>query len=196
MHKGIIPANTGRIAHAEHIPEQYQDHPREYGENLLGVKYLLPEDGSSPRIRGESGPGTIINANNRIIPANTGRIQGQQGKLCDDRDHPREYGENDARLEAEAQEEGSSPRIRGELLAPAAIVPLRGIIPANTGRIRLSAAPRVRLQDHPREYGENAKRTTRGYRLGGSSPRIRGESVTKEVTPFRLGIIPANTGRI
>ena len=30
------------------------------------------------------------------------------------RDHPREYGENDARIEAEAQAEGSSPRIRGE----------------------------------------------------------------------------------
>ena len=49
----IIPANTGRIFLGHVIQCTYQDHPREYGENLPGEEVSLSTVGSSPRIRGE-----------------------------------------------------------------------------------------------------------------------------------------------
>ena len=93
---GIIPANTGRMGGVGSPNEDGRDHPREYGENRVGLLRLL-----------------VVA---RIIPANTGRIQGQQGKLCDDRDHPREYGENRFKTCFACSTSGSSPRIRGECL--------------------------------------------------------------------------------
>ena len=52
--RGIIPANTGRIASPGGSLNSTWDHPREYGENLLYGKSQGRCMGSSPRIRGES----------------------------------------------------------------------------------------------------------------------------------------------
>ena len=91
-----------------------RDHPREYGENLPPDMTRAFDEGSSPRIRGESlciDPKIITP---RIIPANTGRIV-----VCIDPgekagDHPREYGENWREERKSTMTVGSSPRIRGE----------------------------------------------------------------------------------
>ena len=85
----------------------------------------------------------------------------------------------------------------GWLLDPETV----GIIPANTGRIpqtRRAASPQwdhpreygenhtIQARklspgwDHPREYGENFWRCPCGQAVGGSSPRIRGESYVEE----------------
>ena len=50
---------------------------------------------------------------------------------------------------------GSSPRIRGELIAACRSAVMSGIIPANTGRICGAEKHPRRRWDHPREYGEN-----------------------------------------
>ena len=52
------------------------------------------------------------------------------------------------------------------------------------------------LQDHPREYGENAPVSAECHHGWGSSPRIRGECSIREHGQVINGIIPANTGRI
>ena len=71
---------------------------------------------------------------------------------------------------------GSSPRIRGKCQDFVHVVFDVGIIPANTGKIRIRSGPAADPRDHPREYGENVFN-----RFGG-------------VAGF--GIIPANTGKI
>ena len=71
-----------------------------------------------------------------------------------------------------------------------------GTIPANTGRIWRRLWIRVRFGDHPREYGENALIKARGDAVWGRSPRIRGEFFPKPGFTFRIGTIPANTGRM
>ena len=48
------------------------------------------------------------------IPANTGRIPRQLGRVCPDGDHPREYGENWSYKNLLQMDAGPSPRIRGE----------------------------------------------------------------------------------
>ena len=72
------------------------------------------QQGSSPRIRGESHTKPATTKRTGIIPANTGRMKTRDGRIFTMRDHPREYGENlpdNLKLAAAA---GSSPRIRGE----------------------------------------------------------------------------------
>ena len=172
------------------------DHPREYGENTATT--LRPESpvGSSPRIRGESVEQRVQPHCWGIIPANTGRISRNSKHHGPAQDHPREYGENVVAVTDDDGDTGSSPRIRGESLPLPRRTHARGIIPANTGRIRFAVSPKVRPQDHPREYGENPGQRKSPTLSRGSSPRIRGEFWLPESWWRMCGIIPANTGRI
>ena len=55
----IIPANTGRMIVHSAASNGKTDHPREYGENAVSAGSKLADQGSSPRIRGESCPGPV-----------------------------------------------------------------------------------------------------------------------------------------
>ena len=92
------------------------------------------------------------------------------------RDHPREYGENG--FDVYYRRLGYR------------------IIPANTGRIVPGCGIDALSRDHPREYGENNGAYSDHDGFPGSSPRIRGEFLRRAVLALRLGIIPANTGRM
>ena len=132
---GIIPANTGRI--------------------LRALTTASAAAGSSPRIRGEFCVPPCQSHEQRIIPANTGRIR--LGGCAQPRswDHPREYGENLMKPKIGMRTLGSSPRIRGEFVSEFDEGGDCGIIPANTGRI-LNLMKMLKVsRDHPREYGEN-----------------------------------------
>ena len=112
------------------------------------------------------------------------------------RDHPREYGENLAERSFDTYARGSSPRIRGEFSFSMRTDSTPGIIPANTGRIRLRLWSTFCGRDHPREYGENVIDKAEPAFMKGSSPRIRGESGETDALCPLVGIIPANTGRM
>ena len=195
-HLRIIPANTGRITTGQVSSFAEGDHPREYGENSLPLLVVVLAMGSSPRIRGECHTCVSSVAGTGIIPANTGRMTCQFRVWIFTRDHPREYGENTPQNIRSIAQPGSSPRIRGEYTGYALSVYMSGIIPANTGRILLHQETLRVYWDHPREYGENCRAENRPRQPGGSSPRIRGESIDGEGDPAQTGIIPANTGRI
>ena len=70
-----------------------------------------------------------------IIPANTGKMMLTSHKWERPQDHPREYGENCSIMSAHCRDTGSSPRIRGKCVNNRTGVRVRGIIPANTGKI-------------------------------------------------------------
>ena len=195
-HRGIIPANTGRITFKFQYVTFTRDHPREYGENPAGMRSYTPLTGSSPRIRGECFAISSRAASSRIIPANTGRMQAGLQTPYGHWDHPREYGENAANPADWAAVAGSSPRIRGELHETGRPAIQGGIIPANTGRIVDGLCPLLRPGDHPREYGENTAVSRGQTAASGSSPRIRGEFMRTSVYLTRIRIIPANTGRM
>ena len=93
-------------------------------------------------------------------------------------------------------DQGSSPRIRGELGIKIPMDLVGGIIPANTGRISAELHHRRQSPDHPREYGENLMVVIGLGPFEGSSPRIRGECVAEHPRVAGQGIIPANTGRM
>ena len=110
-----------------------------------------------------------------IIPANTGRIKFNALSVFAEKDHPREYGENRIISFIASTSVGSSPRIRGECNNKTCSWSTQGIIPANTGRIKVDAWRRYAESDHPREYGENLTIQVVLEQHLGSSPRIRGE---------------------
>ena len=112
----IIPANTGRMANPSMGWGGITDHPREYGENMSGLLKARGYRGSSPRIRGECAGAPVETQLDGIIPANTGRINTAWGRLQNEPDHPREYGENMLLRKKPLARLGSSPRIRGEFV--------------------------------------------------------------------------------
>ena len=172
---GIIPANTGRIRHRRGQRRRLWDHPREYGENLVRIISQTPQQGSSPRIRGEFSEKGWVGSVGGIIPANTGRMSTTHATISMAWDHPREYGENLNLYGLIAFSMGSSPRIRGESQVGVAAEAAAGIIPANTGRMVMWSGVSRLWRDHPREYGENSSTNETAAALTGSSPRIRGE---------------------
>ena len=89
---------------------------------------------------------------------------------------------------------GSSPRLRGTLLAAVWLLYPAGIIPALAGNtiIRIGRLPYFR--DHPRACGEHDGPPETVWVEPGSSPRLRGtRSASHKSTPF-TGIIPALAG--
>ena len=132
--------------------------------------------GSSPRIRGEWRNDHWPRLRAGIIPANTGRMSSGSCWNTSSRDHPREYGENERPARRDKDLNGSSPRIRGECCHCVVSTLVRGIIPANTGRIGGVVDIVYESPDHPREYGENRSVASADMIDRGSSPRIRGES--------------------
>ena len=112
------------------------------------------------------------------------------------RDHPREYGENNAFAYLRGRRYGSSPRIRGKFKQLPHNETSMGIIPANTGKIASGIQRPDSGRDHPREYGENEYTVPAPLNGFGSSPRIRGKSEVGLLRGRFYGIIPANTGKI
>ena len=137
---GIIPANTGKMNNPSTQKPKPWDHPREYGENSALISACRSLKGSSPRIRGKSDADNLHGTAARIIPANTGKIVAAPVSPVRRRDHPREYGENAVSLPASVTAAGSSPRIRGKSVRVVTAGARSGIIPANTGKLKLSLA--------------------------------------------------------
>ncbi len=110
------------------------------------------------------------------------------------RDHPRACGEHvtvpqDAILTA-----GSSPRLRGTLVAYADFAAEHGIIPALAGNTCRPATRRHRSWDHPRACGEHRDRRPLLEHVRGSSPRLRGTRRYSLAGRLQHGIIPALAG--
>ena len=129
------PANTGRMCQRLLLSTTPQDHPREYGENVVSQVVGVGSRGPSPRIRGELKPTWDAVAGARTIPANTGRMPFLKSSDRRLRDHPREYGENWVPIDEPVTMPGPSPRIRGESDDVACLLSAVRTIPANTGRI-------------------------------------------------------------
>ena len=131
----------------------------------------------------------------RIIPACAGKSVQPSVKKIEARDHPRVCGEKSAAVSGKPLAMGSSPRVRGKDPPRHKEAEGLGIIPAGAGRRRRACCDGAQSQDHPRGCGEKTWRSSRPERLGGSSPRVRGEEDKKEHRHARPGIIPAGAGR-
>ena len=69
-----------------------------------------------------------------------------------------------------------------------------GIIPAYAGNTRPTCDRTAATRDHPRVCGEHWTGSPAIVAYRGSSPRMRGTRVFKNVDPLKVGIIPAYAG--
>ena len=132
--EGIIPAGAGRSLALSPRWNTRRDHPRGCGEKPRAEIFLHDRRGSSPRVRGEVLLQQKTSPAIGIIPAGAGRSETPKGKNFVHRDHPRGCGEKWFVSHCGVPFVGSSPRVRGEVLALSPVAILRRIIPAGAGR--------------------------------------------------------------
>ena len=164
------------------------------GEHITAILARVLQQGSSPRVRGT--PSAYIKAYTclGIIPACAGNTPYFCTLISNLGDHPRVCGEHDKVGEQEAEELGSSPRVRGTRGSGRLSSGHRGIIPACAGNTRRCTTFRGTGGDHPRVCGEHWLSRSRHAAFVGSSPRVRGTRPRILLASFAFGIIPACAG--
>ena len=145
-------------------------------------------------MRGQPDRLGVTESGGRIIPARAGPTTG----ICDLTrslaDHPRACGANTMIGTFFSPGNGSSPRVRGQLMHNSADKPLMRIIPARAGPTRRRGRCGSRLPDHPRACGAN-RGEGRFLRFRyGSSPRVRGQRHRRPSRFHGLRIIPERAG--
>ena len=130
-----------------------------------------------------------------LIPAYAGKTIGQMPRSCQCWAHPRVCGENTLFAKINAQNCGSSPRMRGKLRSVRAPRPGRGLIPAYAGKTESLGSAEEAHRAHPRVCGENTPLARRGGVYLGSSPRMRGKPPLYETNSDRARLIPAYAGK-
>ena len=109
-------------------------------------------------------------------------------------DHPRVCGEQLDVPKKDAENYGSSPRMRGTGLAAVATVIGVGIIPAYAGNRLSGKKSHKGVRDHPRVCGEQWVILLSRNTCSGSSPRMRGTAPAVCMATAAHGIIPAYAG--
>ena len=154
----------------------------------------IADIGSSPRLRGTPWRLCWHSPPTRFIPAPAGNAAPPMPAHRIEPVHPRACGERHLLLGVAQDLVGSSPRLRGTRLAAAAQPARRRFIPApagNAGRIRSGTAS---WSVHPRACGERQAGAIIAPVGDGSSPRLRGTRLPRDVAPARLRFIPAPAG--
>ena len=129
-----------------------------------------------------------------IIPAYAGNTECAALTIEEVRDHPRVCGEHTGAGAANVTVKGSSPRMRGTLLAAFLAVSRTGIIPAYAGNTVCAVRRVIGREDHPRVCGEHEILSRCCQKPLGSSPRMRGTPHPVRRGGGALGIIPAYAG--
>ena len=132
---------------------------------------------------------------NGIIPAGAGKSPHHHAILFGIEDHPRGCGEKVSSLPSLAQQQGSSPRVRGKDHLPSPPAAAWGIIPAGAGKRSSRRQTLELLGDHPRGCGEKQLHQVRGLCGVGSSPRVRGKGFERGGETSKERIIPAGAGK-
>ena len=84
----------------------------------MNVWINVPEDGSSPRVRGKRRCPILLPIRERLIPARAGKTFFSFTLSFIRTAHPRACGENRWLRLAAVRAAGSSPRVRGKLQCP------------------------------------------------------------------------------
>ena len=176
--------------------------------------------GLSPHTRGNPPIGRFLRSSIRSIPAHTGKPGIQVCGAVSLQVYPRTHGETRACLCGVDNAEGLSPHTRGNHLPPVAAAGLGGSIPAHTGKANCLRAvrsvmiavvfPRTQrgksppcsflevMRVYPRTHGETTVSTSSAGIVKGLSPHTRGnlrDFMPFDRGPYRLGSIPAHTGK-
>ena len=129
-----------------------------------------------------------------IIPAHAGLTGHTSTMRRRIRDHPRACGAHCSASFVGSIIMGSSPRMRGSLVANRDRYICLGIIPAHAGLTSWFSGHSSRSRDHPRACGAHTERKETAMEVAGSSPRMRGSHALQLQDGLVCGIIPAHAG--
>ena len=87
------------------------------GEKMDKWRATISSMGSPPRVRGEGRDILLAVVQGRITPACAGRSIRYCAARHPRKDHPRVCGEKDEEYQLRVLEEGSPPRVRGEVVS-------------------------------------------------------------------------------
>ena len=156
---------------------------------------LLPEFGSSPRLRGTDFRLAVFPYFRRFIPAPAAGnslypvLDSLRSPV-----HPRACGEQILFWVFGRSWGGSSPRLRGTAFPAAIETARKRFIPAPAGNSRLSSRRCSMRSVHPRACGEQGLVSMSPGSAVGSSPRLRGTAVQVRSQQRGIRFIPAPAG--
>ena len=156
------------------------DHPHAYGDKFLYVyrkEYLI---GSSPRVWGQGDKKWGLGQSPRIIPTRMGTRITCWKSLLSTGDHPHAYGDKACLLLYPYHNQGSSPRVWGQVSDYSDIGRYFRIIPTRMGTSQQMLFLLQVSVDHPHAYGDKQYHELYHERLLGSSPRVWGQGYGKE----------------
>ena len=192
---GLIPAHAGKTPQCTGRPNRCWAHPRSRGENLVILKKLAGEDGSSPLTRGKRRGSWSPSMSARLIPAHAGKTASWKRRAGRARAHPRSRGENDDAFTPVDPRVGSSPLTRGKPSRAHYAGIASGLIPAHAGKTTGAASSLASGAAHPRSRGENEITMTTIILNGGSSPLTRGKPEYQFCEWLLRRLIPAHAGK-
>ena len=131
----------------------------------------------------------------RLIPAGAGKTSSKYTSYRTTPAHPRRCGENFTLPGLSIESGGSSPQVRGKLTLAFISLSLPRLIPAGAGKTALALSVARSPPAHPRRCGENRDNRGISYRLGGSSPQVRGKRASCMVSQIFGRLIPAGAGK-
>ena len=152
--------------------------------------------GSSPRLRGTFPCDNDLFPAGRFIPALAGNMVIHPNPYMCRPVHPRACGEHCLISDEIRLMNGSSPRLRGTLWGSGGIRRLYRFIPALAGNILWYWDCSRTGPVHPRACGEHNPSISNLAVAPGSSPRLRGTSVSMAIIILRMRFIPALAGNI
>ena len=112
----IIPTRVGTRSGVSLATLADKDHPHACGDKIECKTTPSIVIGSSPRVWGQAGNDTLEKTGNRIIPTRVGTRTTFSFGSATFKDHPHACGDKEKNIIEEMDEEGSSPRVWGQVL--------------------------------------------------------------------------------
>ena len=191
----LTPACAGKTKPRTGASSATAAHPRVCGENLEGAGEGVDGLGSPPRVRGKHRRVRSHFPPARLTPACAGKTSARNCSQSSPRAHPRVCGENLAGDLADAEAQGSPPRVRGKRAGQRCERVQERLTPACAGK---TAAMRLAFSAtgaHPRVCGENQEVAVCAFGAAGSPPRVRGKPQILSGSVRVRGLTPACAGK-
>ena len=195
VHRGSIPACTGKPDYHPALQSPSEVYPRMYGETVGWDGSCREKKGLSPHVRGNPPSISSCVGGRRSIPACTGKPRTNRAVHPIRTVYPRMYGETAYTVTVINPTRGLSPHVRGNLRYVVVGKRHYGSIPACTGKPMIGSQSRSSIRVYPRMYGETQRNRVLRTRAKGLSPHVRGNRSDVTPPPAVVRSIPACTGK-
>ena len=189
-----IPARAGEAFSRGPPGPRFEVHPRACGGSSRFILSRSSPRGTSPRVRGKLHARAFARITLRYIPARAGEAQLVARVSVRPTVHPRACGGSSPPSPAAKSNMGTSPRVRGKHRRARCSPGRRRYIPARAGEASRPCSAARGAWVHPRACGGSQPGGRGFFRVGGTSPRVRGKPTTCGPCFQTIGYIPARAG--